>query len=200
MIPSDRSYNDLVRANSYSQLEKKSMSSAIGLFYGSSTCYTEMAGEKICAQINSRHSDSVSLHNIADQPLSLMADYDLLILGIPTWDYGELQEDWESHWDELEQIDFAGKQVAVYGLGDQIGYPEWFQDALGYLWVKMVNLGASTVGNWPNQGYSFEQSKALTEDGQFFVGLPLDDENQFELTDDYIAQWSQQILTEFGLA
>ena len=64
----------------------------------------------------------------------------------------------------------------------------------------MVNLGAKTVGAWPNQGYSFEQSKALTEDGQFFVGLPLDDENQFELTDDYIAKWSQQILREFGLA
>jgi flavodoxin II len=96
------------------------MSSAIGLFYGSSTCYTEMAGEKICAQINSQFSDSVSLHNIADQPLSLMADYDLLILGIPTWDYGELQEDWESHWDELDKIDFSGKQVALYGLGDQI--------------------------------------------------------------------------------
>ena len=120
--------------------------------------------------------------------------------GYPTWDYGELQEDWESNWDAIDSLDFTGKQVAIYGLGDQIGYPEWFQDALGYLWVKMVNLGASTVGNWPNQGYSFEQSKALTEDGQFFVGLPLDDENQFELTDDYIAQWSQQILTEFGLA
>ena len=49
-----------------------------------------------------------------------------------------------------------------------------------------------------NQGYDFEQSKALTEDEKFFVGLALDDENQFDLTDQYIDQWCRQILAEFG--
>ena len=177
------------------------MSTKIGLFYGSSTCYTEMAAEKIAEAINGLcGTELVSLHNIASDSIELMSEYQYLVLGIPTWDYGELQEDWESNWEAIDSLDFTGKQVAIYGLGDQIGYPEWFQDALGYLWVKIVNLGASTVGAWPNQGYSFEQSKALTEDGQFFVGLPLDDENQFELSDDYIVKWSQQILREFGLA
>lgn len=177
------------------------MSTKIGLFYGSSTCYTEMAAEKIAEAINGLcGTELVSLHNIASDSIELMSEYQYLVLGIPTWDYGELQEDWESNWEAIDSLDFTGKQVAIYGLGDQIGYPEWFQDALGYLWVKIVNLGASTVGAWPNQGYIFEQSKALTEDGQFFVGLPLDDENQFELSDDYIAKWSQQILREFGLA
>jgi flavodoxin II len=177
------------------------MSTKIGLFYGSSTCYTEMAAEKIAEAINGLcGTELVSLHNIASDSIELMSEYQYLVLGIPTWDYGELQEDWESNWEAIDSLDFTGKQVAIYGLGDQIGYPEWFQDALGYLWVKIVNLGASTVGAWPNQDYSFEQSKALTEDGQFFVGLPLDDENQFELSDDYIAKWSQQILREFGLA
>ena len=177
------------------------MSTKIGLFYGSSTCYTEMAAEKIAEAINGLcGTELVSLHNIASDSIELMSEYQYLVLGIPPWDYGELQEDWESNWEAIDSLDFTGKQVAIYGLGDQIGYPEWFQDALGYLWVKIVNLGASTVGAWPNQGYSFEQSKALTEDGQFFVGLPLDDENQFELSDNYIAKWSQQILREFGLA
>ena len=177
------------------------MSTKIGLFYGSSTCYTEMAAEKIAEAINGLcGTELVSLHNIASDSIELMSEYQYLVLGIPTWDYGELQEEWESNWEAIDSLDFTGKQVAIYGLGDQIGYPEWFQDALGYLWVKIVNLGASTVGAWPNQDYSFEQSKALTEDGQFFVGLPLDDENQFELSDDYIAKWSQQILREFGLA
>jgi flavodoxin II len=176
------------------------MGAKIGLFYGSSTCYTEMAAEKIAEVINELSgSELVALHNIATDSIELMANYDYLILGIPTWDYGELQEDWESNWDAVDSLNFTGAQVAVYGLGDQIGYPEWFQDALGYLWAKMINLGARAVGAWPNQGYSFEQSKALSDDGKFFVGLPLDDENQLELTDDYIAKWSQQILNEFGL-
>jgi flavodoxin II len=90
--------------------------------------------------------------------------------------------------------------VAIFGLGDQVGYPQWFQDALGYLWAKVVNLGARPIGLWPNKGYEFEQSKALTEDEKFFLGLALDDENQFNLTDQYIDQWCQQILLEFGLA
>ena len=149
------------------------MSLRIGLFYGSSTCYTEMAGEKIRDHINGMFgANVVTMHNIASDPISLMTDYSYLILGIPTW---------------------------VYGLGDQIGYPEWFQDALGYLWAKVVNQGATTVGAWPNQGYTFEQSKALTEDEKFFVGLPLDDENQLDLTEDFIRQWCEQIVMEFGL-
>jgi flavodoxin II len=180
------------------------MHQSIGLFYGSSTCYTEMAAEKIAEAINELVDDTpsghppVTLHNIAVDSVQLMADYEYLILGIPTWDYGELQEDWETHWDDLDNLDLSHAKVAIYGLGDQVGYPQWFQDAMGYLWAKAVNLGASSVGHWPNQGYQFEQSKALTEDQSFFVGLALDDENQPELTDTYIEQWSQQILNQFG--
>ena len=64
----------------------------IGLFYGSSTCYTEMAAEKIQRQFA---TDSMDVINIADTPISEMRHYQQLILGIPTWDLGELQEDWE---------------------------------------------------------------------------------------------------------
>jgi flavodoxin II len=175
------------------------MQPKIGLFYGSSTCYTEMAAEKIADRINKISGfDLVDLHNIADDCIQLMADYQFIILGIPTWDYGELQEDWETHWYSLDQLDLGHAKVALYGLGDQIGYPQWFQDAMGYLWAKVVNQGATTVGLWPNQGYEFEQSEALTEDQAFFVGLALDNENQLELTDQYIDQWSRQVLQQFG--
>lgn len=175
------------------------MHQSIGLFYGSSTCYTEMAGEKIVDAVNKLAGrDFVTLHNIAEDSVKLMADYQYIILGIPTWDYGELQEDWETHWDSLDSLDLSHAKIALYGLGDQIGYPEWFQDAMGYLWAKVVNQGATCVGHWPNQGYQFEQSKALIENDTLFVGLALDDENQPELTDQYIEQWSQQILQQFG--
>ena len=166
----------------------------IGLFYGSSTCYTEIVAEKIVAIFG---EDRVDLHNIADEPVIKAQFYDCLIFGIPTWDYGELQEDWEDIWDDLDELDLSGKRVALYGLGDQIGYPEWFQDALGYLHHKLLQLGAVSVGQWPNQGYEFEQSKALTDDGSHFVGLALDDENQFELTDQRLAQWCRQINEQF---
>ncbi len=169
---------------------------AIGLFYGSSTCYTEMAAEKIQQRLG---SDTVDLFNIAEEPIITAAFYDYLIFGIPTWDYGELQEDWENIWEEIDDIDFSGKTVALFGLGDQIGYPEWFLDAMGYLHSKIAGLGATTVGYWPTRGFRFEASQALADSGRQFVGLALDDENEFEHTDARIQAWCEQIAAEFGL-
>lgn len=173
------------------------MTADIGLFYGSSTCYTEIAAEKIRDLIG---ASRVDVFNIADTPVTRMTDYRYLILGIPTWDYGELQEDWEAVWETLDELDLSATTVALYGLGDQEGYPEWFQDALGFLWAKMVNQGATTVGLWPVAGYSFEGSRALTADGGHFVGLALDEETEFELSETRLAHWCQQILAEFGLS
>lgn len=172
---------------------------SIGLFYGSTTCYTEMAGEKIQAQLNELFgTDVVKLNNIKDVPLSEAENYDVLIFGISTWDFGELQEDWESHWDEIKSLNLKDKVVALYGMGDQYGYTDWFQDALGMLHDEVVALGCRIIGYWPNEGYEFAESKALTEDKSHFVGLSLDDENQFDLTDDRIDQWTTQLLSELS--
>jgi len=86
--------------------------------------------------------------------------------------------------------------VAIFGLGDQLGYAEWFQDAVGMLHDELLVLGCDFVGYWPNQGYDFIASKALTEDKSFFVGLSLDDENQYDLTDERIDGWCHQLLAE----
>lgn len=167
---------------------------AIGLYYGSSTCYTEIAAEKIQQILG---VDVVSLHNIADVGLADIEHYRQLILGIPTWDYGELQEDWEAVWDQLDTVDFEDKTIALYGLGDQIGYPEWFLDALGYLHNKVLLQGAKIIGHWPNEGYHFTESQALTADKTQFVGLALDDENDFELTDKRLQSWCNQLCRQF---
>lgn len=173
-----------------------SLDAPICLFYGSSTCYTEMAGEKIRREIG---ESRVDFFNVADTPISTCQLYDYIIFGIPTWDYGELQEDWEEIWPELDDLAIENKKFALYGLGDQIGYPEWFQDAMGYLHDKLVTLGAQPVGYWPAEGYVFESSKALTQDSRYFVGLALDDENEFDKTDQRIHLWCNQILHEFGI-
>ncbi|WP_375057005.1 flavodoxin FldB [Zobellella sp. DQSA1] len=167
----------------------------IGLFYGSTTCYTEMAAEKIRDQLG---AELVELHNIKDVPLKRAEVYPILILGISTWDFGELQEDWESHWDEVDQLELDGRVVALFGMGDQLGYGEWFQDALGLLHDKVAARGATIVGYWPNQGYEFEASKALTDDGRYFVGLSLDEANQYDDTDARIQAWVTQILEEIA--
>ncbi len=167
----------------------------IGLFYGSTTCYTEIAAEKIQAQFD---DGVIQLHNIKDLPLANCQEFDLLIFGISTWDYGELQEDWESHWSEIAELDLTGKVIALYGMGDQIGYTEWFQDALGMLHQQVVAQGGYVIGFWPTAGYEFAASKALTEDNSQFVGLALDEDNQYDLSDQRIASWCQQLKQEIN--
>lgn len=172
---------------------------SIGLFYGSTTCYTEMAAEKIQAQLNSIFdAQVVSVFNIKDTALQQAEAFDILIFGISTWDFGELQEDWESSWEDVHKLNLAGKTVALFGLGDQFGYADWFQDALGMLHEALELSGCRFIGFWPNQGYEFAESKGLTEDKSQFVGLSLDDENQFDQTDERINNWCLQLLDELA--
>lgn len=167
----------------------------IGLFYGSTTCYTEMVAEKIQAIIG---DELLEMNNIKDIPLAKATEYDLLIFGISTWDFGELQEDWEAKWDDIRDLNLTGKVCAIYGMGDQIGYTEWFQDAMGMLHDELKVIGAKLVGEWPNSGYEFTASKALNESKTHFVGLALDDENQYDLTDARLAEWLTQVLEAFS--
>ena len=167
----------------------------IGLFYGTQTGNTQTAAELIQKEFG---GDSVvELYDIADFTPDDFAQYSCIVIGCPTWNIGEMQADWGGVFDELEEIDFSGKKVAYFGPGDQVGYADNFQDAIGILEEKISGLGAQTVGYWPTDGYDFSESKAV-RDGKF-VGLALDEDNQSELTEERIQQWVAQLKQEFGL-
>lgn len=169
--------------------------SKIGLFYGTTTGKTESAAEMIQEQLGG--SSVVTAHDIADATYSDFANYDCLIIGSPTWDIGELQSDWDGFFDELDNIDFSDKKVAYFGTGDQVGYAENFQDAMGILEDKITSLGGKTVGHWSTDGYEHEASKA--DKGGKFVGLALDDDNQSDLTESRIQEWTEQLKSEFSI-
>lgn len=57
-------------------------------------------------------------------------------------------------YDELDNIDFSGKKVAYFRAGDQIGYADNFQDAMGILEEKISDLGGTTVGYWSRRSYN----------------------------------------------
>ncbi|HHD7122340.1 TPA: flavodoxin FldB, partial [Escherichia coli] len=56
--------------------------------------------------------------------------------------------------------------------------------------------GVKFIGFWPIEGYEFTSPKPLTDDGKHFVGLALDEVNQFEESDERLSQWCMQILRE----
>ena len=69
---------------------------------------------------------------------------------------------------------------------------------MGLLHDKLLAKGCQFVGYWPNEGYEFEASKALIDEGRYFVGLALDETSQYELTDQRLALWLPQVLDEIA--
>lgn len=167
----------------------------IGLFYGTTTGNTESAAEMIQQEFGGE--DVVAIYEIREANDSDFDEYENIIIGCPTWNIGELQSDWEGYYEELDNIDFSGKKVAYFGTGDQVGYADNFQDAMGILEEKISELGGTTVGYWSIEGYDFTESKAL-KNGKF-VGLALDEDNQSELSDERVQQWVEQLKTEFEI-
>lgn len=171
---------------------------SIGLFYGTDTGNTEQVAEKIKALIQELKPDiEVDLIEIYQQKAADMLKYDYLIIGQPTWYDGELQGDWEEFLPEFESINFSGKHLAFFGLGDQYGYAAYFCDAIG-IYADMAEKQGGTLHGFTSAAeYEHDFSKAQREDQ--FVGLCLDIDNQDDLTEERIQQWIPQVLTSFGL-
>lgn len=169
---------------------------SIGLFFGSDEGNTE----RVAYRIQQRFGvDQLDVHDISDVTQLEFKQYNKIILGIPTWDFGQIQSDWEEFWDDIAAVDFTGKQVALFGLGDQFGYGDYFLDAMGMLHDVIIQNGAEIVGHWPTTGYEFDASKAEIAGAGLFVGLALDEDQQENLSSDRLNRWCAQIREEFGL-
>jgi flavodoxin I len=164
----------------------------IGLFWGSDTGMTEEIVEVLLDLIGADNLDNI---NIFNGSLEQFANYNQLILGLSTWYDGELQSDWEEFFEAFQTIDFSGKIVALFGLGDQDGYPQFFIDGVGIIGDVVEQNGGKIVGKWSTEGYEYEASKAVKEDG-LFMGLAIDEDNQPEQTDERLAQWVEQLKKE----
>ena len=164
----------------------------IGIFFGS----TEGNTERVVNQIQHLFGDDAELNNVNSASADDMQPYPYLILACPTWEIGQLQEDWDSFIDEIENVDYAGKKVTYLGLGDADGYPDTFLDAMGIIHDRIKDKGAKFVGTWPTEGYNFTASKGVV-DGKF-LGLGIDEDNQKDLTAGRVEKWVAQLKTEFA--
>ncbi|QQE11131.1 flavodoxin [Planctomycetota bacterium] len=173
----------------------------IGIIYGSSTGNTQDAAELINEELQDIRSDwNIEAKDICELSAEDLTSYEVLIAGIPTWDIGELQSDWIDVYEQLDTVDLKGIKVAVFGLGDAGAYSDSYQDAMGLLYEKLIERGGEgEIGFWPTEGYIFDDSKAVTDDGQHFYGLALDEEGEGDMTGERIAEWVKQVSKELEL-
>jgi len=151
---------------------------------------------KIAAQIKEGfNDDKIEMVNAEELTEELFLSFEHIIMGVPTWFDGELPNYWDEFVPALEDLDLTGKKFALFGLGDQIGYPENFLDGVGIMAAILEAQGASLVGHTSVEGYEFESSRAVRND--HFLGLAIDYENQGSMNKQRIAAWIDQLKKEF---
>ena len=163
------------------------------IIYSFNSTKTAKIAEKIQNVFKDKSIEMVNAEDITEEQFLA---YDNYILGVPTWFDGELPNYWDEFVPALEDLKLKGKTFALFGLGDQIGYPENFVDGMGIMAEILEAQGASLVGFTSTRGYEFESSRAVR--GEQFSGLAIDYENQGSLNKERVAAWVEQLRSEFS--
>ena len=160
------------------------------IFYSFNTHKTAQVANKI-KELWEGPIDEINVEKATDDQLKA---YDNYILGVPTWFDGELPNYWDELVPAIEDMSFKGKTFAIFGNGDQKGYPENFGDGVGIMAELIEQQGGKVIGHTDIADYEFESSKAVK--GDKFVGLLLDFENQARKTNSRIKEWVKQIANQ----
>jgi len=169
------------------------------IIYGTSTGCTETVADLIAAEFGSDAEGPVDIDGMEGSLAKKFGDVDALIVGTPTWNTGADTErsgtSWdELYYDEIQDLDIAGKKVAVFGLGDQISYSENYADAAGEMHDVFKDLGCEMMGYTSLEGYEHESSKSVRDNK--FCGLLCDMVNQEDLSEGRVKNWVAQLKDE----
>jgi flavodoxin I len=166
----------------------------IGLFYASCTGNCEIIARKISSAFK---PFVVDIYDVMLGNEHKLSEYNYLIFGVPSWDRHLIENDWHDFLLKIADIDFSNKLVAIYGLGDQKMYAFNFLDTMGNVYDWLIEHNANIVGRWPTSGYIFRNSAAV-RNGKF-VGLGLDEDTEYKLTDPRVKIWVEDLKKEFEL-
>jgi flavodoxin I len=170
----------------------------IALIYWPKKGSTEAAAHRIYSRFE---KDVIDIFTITDINTAEFGMYDAYIIGGSTtgadnWEQAHKTR-WSDFFKKLNKAEIQGKPFALFGLGNQVLYPNNFVDSMAFLKELFENQDAVLKGLWPTEGYEFEDSESL-ENGMF-IGLALDFDTQPDLTDGRIDKWVAQVRKEFGI-
>ncbi|MCK3684115.1 flavodoxin [Maribellus sp. YY47] len=172
--------------------------SKIAIFYGPVGGAVNRVADKIKEMIGADKVEMIAVKNASSADIE---KYDKIIFGLSTvgkdtWDSSFSNNDWGRFLPEIGKVDYSNKTVAVFGLGDHVTYAHGFVDHIGLLGKELMANGAVLVGQVSTEGYEFDESDAVV-DGKF-LGLPVDEDFEPEMTDERVAGWIEQIRGNFG--
>ncbi len=163
------------------------------VYFSTSTGNTETVGQYIA------DAAGLDIVEIGDASEDEIKGFDGLIIGAPTWNTGADEQRSGTSWDDflydtLPNLDISGKTVAVFGMGDQEQYMDNYCDAAGELYDLFEAKGCKMLGMTSAEGYSHLESKA--QRGDKFCGLMMDEDNQYDLSEERAKNWVEQLKSE----
>ncbi len=164
----------------------------IGIFYSFNSVKTKQQVHKMIQHLGESNIEEVNVEDATEEKFMSFSNY---VLAVPTWFDGELPNYWDEFLPSVEDDSLKGKVFAIFGGGDQKGYPENFVDGIGILADFIEDRAGEIVGFTSIEGYEFEGSRA--QSGDQFVGLAIDIENQAALTNERIEKWVNSIKKAF---
>ena len=172
--------------------------SKTAIFFGPLDGAVHRVAKKVRDEIG---AEKVEMVPVKDASAADLEKYDKIIFGISTvgsetWHSTYSNTDWEKFLPEIEKASYKNKKVAIFGLGDHITYAQTFVDHIGLLGKKLKKNGAELLGKVPTDEYEYDDSKAI--EGDEFIGLPVDEDFEPELTDERVKKWIKQIGPDFG--
>ncbi len=162
----------------------------IAVIYGSSGGNTKAVAQQIVDKLDNQ----ADIFDVSELSVSDLVKYPYLILGTSTTGIGDLQYDWEKILPSLQNVDLKDKKVAIFGLGDSASYSESFAQSMRRLYDGL-NERTNIVGKVKDEGYTYDESNSVI-DGEW-VGLPLDEDNEYDMTDERLNNWLEKLKKEF---
>ena len=146
-------------------------------------------------------NDRVAIIPVKEVQKEDIDKYDQIILlgstvGADHWSNETIVDEWPAFFEKAEGINFEKKKIAIVGLGNSFLYPSHFVDGMADLYEKIAKLNAKIYGKVEPEGYDFTDSEALDDDG-LFCGLPIDEDNEPELTTERLEKWLSLLKPDF---
>merc|ERR1719335_1105201 len=173
----------------------KSPQMSVGLYYSTSTGNTETVAGYIADKLGIE-----DWNDIGDVETDEVMGKDAIIIGAPTWHTGADKERTGTAWDEwlyetLPDLDFSGKKIAIFGVGDSASYGDNYCDATGELYDCFTAKGAKVFGSTStDEGFDYVESKGV-KDGKF-VGKTFDEDNYADDSEGRVDTWIEQLKGE----
>lgn len=149
-----------------------------------------------CAKLFKEELADIELFPLEELNPEKVANYDTFIFGGSTvgadhWKNDATDNSWAKFFEEGDSYQLKGKKASIFGLGNQLIYPDQFVDGMAYIKKNLTKAGMTVSGAWPTEGYEFEESQAIEDDQ--FIGLVLDEDAQPEMTQERIQAWLKLI-------